>query len=75
MYVFYYKKYFFWRKINVIGHKLDEEKNMMVLHTDGGGLQTIINWNKYSMKLKKDWVLAVKENLEKQTGIDVKLSV
>jgi hypothetical protein len=47
----------------------------MALYLENGGIQTIPKWDEYSLKLGVDWVLAVKENVENQTGTDIKLSV
>jgi hypothetical protein len=35
---------------------------------------TIPGWDKYALRLKLDWVLAVKKNAESQTGVDIKLN-
>ncbi|MEY2859112.1 MAG: hypothetical protein RLZZ74_3425 [Cyanobacteriota bacterium] len=72
-YIFKYRKKFLWKKIEVIGHKL--EGNTMALYLENGGIQTIPNWDQYSLKLGVDWVIAVKENMESQTGTDIKLAV
>jgi hypothetical protein len=72
-YIFKYRRKLFWKKIEVIGHKLED--NTMVLYMENGGLQTIPKWNECSLKLGVDWVLAVKSNMENQTGVDIKLAV
>lgn len=72
-YIFTYRRKFFWKKIQVIGHKLED--NTMVLYTENGGIETIPNWDQYSLKLGVDWVLAVKSKMESESGVDIKLAV
>lgn len=73
-YSYKYKKSnsFFWRTVkNLIGHKVVENK-MIFFHLDGS--QTIIAvWDKYDAKLGTDWFLFVKKDMEKETGVDLKL--
>lgn len=45
----------------------------MSLYYEDGGIKTIPSWSKYSLRLKQDWVLAVKKNMEQQTGMDIKV--
>ena len=70
-YNFYYKRAFFWSKEKVVGHGLDG--NTMTLWKKDGSLMTIAQWDKFSMKLESDWILAVKKNTEQQTGVELKL--
>lgn len=72
-YIFKYRRKFLWKKIEVIGHKLEGET--MVLYKEDGGIHTIPRCHDCSLKLGLDWVLAVKENMESQTGTDIKLAV
>jgi hypothetical protein len=72
-YVFQYRRKLFWKKIEVIGHKLEE--NTMVLYLENGGLQTIPKWTECSLKLGVDWVLAVKSKMDSESGADIKLAV
>jgi len=50
-------------------------QNSMVLYFEDGSLERIAEWDKYDMKLGTDWVLAIKKQMEKETGTDVKLSL
>jgi len=72
-YIFKYRRKYFWKKIAVIGHKLEDQT--MVLYMENGGLYTIPKWSECSLQLGVDWVLAVKSNMESQTGADIKLAV
>lgn len=77
-YNYYYKKNnaFFWRKIkNLVGHELCKETNKMIcIHNDGS--QTILsNWDKSDVRLKIDWVLFIKTQMEKESGKDIKLNM
>lgn len=69
-YLFRCKKILFWQKYKVTGHKL--ENGVMVLFKEDGGIETIPEWHKYKMKLGSDWALTVKENIQKNTGVDFK---
>lgn len=75
-YVFAYKKYAWlpWKKVTVVGHRL-EEHGTMTLYKEDGGLETIPNWPQYAVKLGADWALAVKKNMEKESGVDVKVNI
>jgi hypothetical protein len=59
----------------VVGHKYESAQDAMTLFKEDGGLETIPFWSKCSLKLERDWVLAVKTNLEKESGVDVKLNL
>ena len=70
-YYFRYKRYFYWKKTAVIGHKLED--NCMTLYKEDGGIETIPDWSKYSLRLEADWVLAVKKNMDNSSGMDIKV--
>ena len=73
-YVFRYRKKYLWSKIkNVSGHKL--EGDTMVLYLSNGGIRTIREWSKYEVNLGADWVLYTKNNMEKESGVNLKLAV
>jgi hypothetical protein len=76
-YVFSYRRFLLWKKKTIIGHSLDQQTDIMNLYLEDGGIETIPQWIKkgYSVKLGQDWVLAVKKNAEKTTGVDLKLEV
>lgn len=72
-YTFWYKRWFFWKKQVIVGHKL--EGNTMNLYFEDGSIMTIPSWDKHALKLKQDWVLAVKRNAEAQAGVDFKTNI
>jgi hypothetical protein len=74
-YVFAYRKssWLPWKKIVVVGHRLED--GCMTLFKEDGGLETIPDWSKYALKLGSDWALAVKKNMENQSGVDVKVNI
>ena len=67
-YVFKYRRYFFWTKITVSGHKLEEEKDKMLLFYPDGGVREIRKWSEYELWLQSDWVLATKESIKEEAG-------
>lgn len=69
-YKFCWKRWLLWNKLEVVGHKL--ENDTMVLFKEDGGLETIPEWSKCKLKLGADWALTVKKNAEKETGVDLK---
>jgi len=73
-YKFFYKRFLFWSSETVVGHKL-EDNNSMTLYYEDGGIKTIPDWSKYALRLKADWVLAVKKNMDNQTGMDIKVKM
>lgn len=70
-YIFKYKKMFFWKKVQVVGHRL-EEHDIMVLFKQDGGLETIPQWSKHKLILGPDWALFVKKQQENETGVNLK---
>ena len=70
-----YKKYFLWSKLTVTGHRLDKEINRMDFYLPDGSIVSIGNWSIYDMKLGVDWLLAVKKNMEEESGQTIKLTV
>lgn len=80
-YKFNYKRKFFWRSVEVVGHSLERSQdgtynsNRMVLYYENGGIEVLPNWSQCSLRLGVDWVLAQKEAMEKEAGGPVKLNV
>jgi len=74
-YVFAYKKYAWlpWKRVTVVGHRLED--NTMTLFKEDGGLETVPHWSQYALKLGSDWGVAVKKNMEKESGVDVKVNI
>lgn len=74
-YKFNYRKRFFWRTKNAIGHKYYQDSNRMdVFHPDGS-ITSICNWSNYDLHLGQDWVLFTKKQMEKESGQNVNLQV
>lgn len=76
-FVFKYRKSgaWFWKSITVVGTKYHEVGDRMTLFFEDGGIQEIAGFKNYDAKLGIDWVLATKEQLEKEAGQPVKLNV
>ena len=72
MYVFKYRKGFFWKKLKAKGHKLDQELNRMDVFLTDGGVYSINNWHEYELKLGRDWWNFTKTEMEKEAGQDIK---
>jgi hypothetical protein len=74
-YKFKYRKGLFWKTKTVVGHILQKDMNRMDLYLEGGAIFSIANWDKYDFRLGIDWVLATKEQLEREAGKEIKLGV
>ena len=75
MYIFKFKKKWFWKSIKVIGHNLQPELNRMDLFLEDGGVYSIGEWSKYDLRLGTDWVAHTKKQMEAESGQDIKLNV
>jgi hypothetical protein len=83
------KKYFLkWRRIRrsgwsgawhtvgpAIGHSLDKNQDKMVVYMEDGGIREIAKWAECEVRLATDWVLATKDQMEKEANQPVKLNV
>jgi hypothetical protein len=67
-YKFKYRRYFFFKTFKVVGHSHDKDQDKMLLFFEDGGLREIKDWKKCEVILGTDWVLAVKAQMEKETG-------
>jgi len=66
----------FWRtEKGLIGHRLDKEQNKMVLTFSDGSLKEVQEWMSCQVSLGVDWVLFVKNLMEKEAGQNLKLNV
>ena len=74
-YKFKYKRKFFWRSYEVVGHNLDNDSNVMTIFFENGSLMTIPKWGECSLSLGVDWALAVRKNAEAQTGVELKTNI
>ena len=64
---------FLWNKRKVVGHNYIKELDKMILHFSVQKLEEIPEWSKYHVVLGPDFFLAQKEQMEKESGVDVKL--
>jgi len=66
-----HKKQWFYRTIkNVKGHQLVE--NRLDIFLDDG-IISLCDWDKYDMKLGSDFLLFQKYEMEKESGLDIKI--
>ena len=74
-YKFKFRKHgsWFWHSYQVRGHHWQKDGNRMDLFLLDGSVLSVGDWDKCDLKLGPDWVLATKENMEEQTGTDIKL--
>lgn len=57
------------------GHRYEQAMNKMVLFFQDGSIREIPNWSSREVVLGVDWVLAVKKQMEAQSGQSVPLTV
>jgi len=57
------------------GHRYEQSMNKMVLFFQDGSVREIPNWSSREVVLGVDWVLAVKKQMEAQSGQSVPLTV
>jgi hypothetical protein len=74
-YKIFYRKRFFWKRILVVGHRLDKELNRMDFYIPDGSIMSLTKWDRYDMKLGIDWVLFTKKQMEKESGQQIPLNV
>lgn len=51
-----------------------KEQDRMDLYLEGGPIRSIPEWSKYELYLGMDWVLAVKEQMEKESKQQINLN-
>lgn len=65
-----------WHKAGpAIGHSLDKNQDKMVVYFEDGGICEIAKWAECEVRLGTDWVLATKDQMEKEANQPVKLNV
>ena len=72
-YTFKYRKGWFWKKEQVVGHRFDATSDHMDLWFQDGTIKSIGSWSKCDLELGKDWILFTKSQMEDETGHDIKL--
>ena len=61
-------------KIKAMGHRHDEKLDRMdVFLAESAGIKSIGEWSKCDLHLGRDFILFQKEQLEKETGQNVKV--
>lgn len=66
-YTVHYKKYFFWKKIKVKGHRFEKEIDRMDFYLPDDTVFSIGQWSKCDMKLGLDWVLVMQKQKQNET--------
>ena len=73
-YNFSYKKGLLWKTVkSVKGHSMNESGTRMDIFLDDG-IVSISGWDNCDMKLGSDFILSQKDAMEKESGLDIKLS-
>ena len=70
-YRFTYRRGWFWKSIEVTGHKYEPTQNKMVLFLKDGGVVEIKRWTDCEVRLGSDWFLETKKEMEKKTGTNI----
>lgn len=60
-------------KTNSTTNKIRKPVDSMILYFEDGGIERIPEWSSYFFKLGSDWKLALKNRLEEESSIDLKL--
>lgn len=60
-------------KTNLITNKIRKPIDSMILYFENGGIERIPEWSSYFLKLDVDWKLVIKNKMEQESGIEVKL--
>ena len=75
-YKFQWKRRWKWNSLKkVVGHKFTAELDRMDVFQESGSVYSIPKWSECSLKLGTDWVLFTKNNMEEESGQDIKLKV
>jgi hypothetical protein len=70
-----YRSSWFWTKQVVTGHSYQKDSDKLVVFKKNGEIFEIPEWSKHYVKLGTDFIAAQKKTIEKETGIDPKISV
>jgi len=70
-----YSRSWFWKKQTITGHSYQKDFDKLVLFKKDGSIEEIPEWSKHHVKLGADFILAQKKQMEKESGVDIKLSV
>lgn len=67
-YKFRYRRGFFWKSIEVTGHRYEKEQDKMVLFFKNGGVEEIKGWRHCECKLGSDWHSETVREMERKAG-------
>ena len=70
---FKYKLALLWKTREIVGHNYVQDLDKMVLHFQSKKIEEIPEWSKHYVILGQDFFLAQKEQMEKESGVDVKI--
>lgn len=59
---------------NKIVNKIKKPLDAMIIYLTDGGVERIPNWSNYFLKLDSDWQLFLKNKMEQESGIEIKLN-
>lgn len=72
-YTFKYKRGFFWKTLRKTkGHDYQESQDKMDVFF-GDKIMSISKWSECDLKLGADFILFQKENMERESGQDIKI--
>ena len=70
------RRRWFWKTYKkLIGHGIDKDQNKMQLFFSNGSIMEIKDWDKCEIFLGTDWVIWTKNQMERETGQNIKLNV
>jgi hypothetical protein len=67
------KGQWFWRTATVEGHGFNQQFDRMMIFFPDGSLKEIPKWSDCFCTLGVDWVLATKDQMEKEAGAPIKI--
>jgi len=68
-YLFKWKRFIFWRKLKVNGHRYDEDQDKMLLFFEEGGVKEIKEWSKCELQLGVDWFAITEQDIKETAGL------
>jgi len=68
IYLFKWRRKWLWRKIEVVGHKLEIEVDKMVLYLPNGSIRELKKWSDCELNLGVDWVLVTERQIKEEAG-------
>ena len=68
-YLFKWKRFIFWRKLKVNGHRYDEDQDKMLLFFEECGIKEIKEWSKCELQLGVDWFAITEQDIKETAGL------